>query len=283
MGSGSNSRRYSVTPDKYLTMRSFCLLLTCSLILIGSTLAQDLSQRDVLYLTNGWVLRGTLVERGDSVGITLSEGSYFQFHQKDVLRKSTEPWQKPQAMVQVLPKAPPKPPFVYPGNQPGYYWGFATTLLMGQDGYYNGTASLDLTLYNGYRLARQLQLGGGMGFSLYGWGPLMPVFAEIRGELLPNQNTPHYFARAGYNVPLYRNRGINTWDVNTLTSSKTKGGLMVEVGAGVNVYTRGGTGWLFAFSYRYQQVTDYYQNWNNMPVTRRNGYRRLGFQIGLLF
>lgn len=275
-------------------MRRLLLLVFLS-VSLSSLLAQDQDapMRDVLYLKNGWVLRGTLQPHSDSIGIVISGGSYFQFHPDQVMRIEQEPWPHGQSTSRAegpyasevyaekerAPARKPKPSFVYPGER-GYYFGFATALLMGQ-GQWSPSAALDLQFYNGYAFSPYLKVGGGVATSLYGDGPLMPFFAEIRGDITTNQNAPHYFARVGYNLPLYGSQNFNNQFDPDLEDPR--GGLMTELGLGVNVYTLKGRGWIFALSYRYQQATSTFVDWNGSVVNRRLGYRRIAFTMGTLF
>lgn len=252
-------------------MRILCLL---ALLCISSLFAQTERQRDVLTLHNGWVLRGEISLSLDSIGITLADDSYFVFPRAEVASISREPW----------PETSSKPPFEYPTKR-GYYGAFGLAILTGQSSYSYTSATLDLHWTNGYRFRPWLNVGGGVAVSFYESGFLMPLFAEARGDLLPRRLTPHYFVRAGYSLPLYRNDHYEDIAIQPQSSQPTgaRGGLMGEAGAGLKLYTRGGIGWLFALSYRHQRVLDHYLNWNGFVNERRNFLNRLGFRVELMF
>jgi len=253
-------------------MRILCLLVFLS---IASLFAQTERQRDVLTLHNGWVLRGEISLSLESIGITLADDSYFVFPREEVASISREPW----------PEASDPEPFVYP-IQRGYYGAFSFGLLTGQSSYSYVSAALDLQWSNGYRLRPWLNVGGGLSVSFYESGFLMPLFAEVRGDLLQRRFTPHYFARAGYGLPLYQSDDyveIDDIEPQTNESTGARGGLMGELGFGMKIYTRGGIGWLFSLSYRQQRMVDRYLNWEGFVNERRNYLNRLGFRVELMF
>ena len=254
-------------------MRTLCLLL---FLTATALLAQPQAQpeRDVLTLNNGWVLRGTLTQNTDSVGITLADGSYFAFSRDEVLRISSEPWTDPA-----------KPPFVYP-LQRGYYGTFGLALLTGQHPFGYPMVALDLQWTSGYQFGPRLATGGGIAVNFYESGFLLPIFAEVRGDLLERRFTPHYFARAGYSLPLYRIDQEQPWgNVEPLTEDRlgARGGLMGELGLGLKMYTRGSVGWLFALSYRHQRSREVRTGWDGSVIDRHNLMNRLGFRVEMMF
>lgn len=252
-------------------MRILCLL---ALLSLSSLFAQTERQREVLTLKNGWVLRGSVTQTPDSVGITLADDSYLVFPREEVVSLRSEPWPEPST----------RPPFAYPAGR-GYYGAFSFAILTGQSTYYYTSATLDLQWTNGYRFRPWLNVGGGLAVNFYDSGFLMPIFAELRGDILPRRLTPHYFVRTGYSLPLYRSdRYENIVAVpQTSASVGSYGGLMGEAGAGLKVYTRGGIGWLFSLSYRHQRILDRYLNWNGFVNERRHYLNRLGFRVELMF
>lgn len=247
---------------------AFFLVLTCHM-----TMAQTQRLRDIVYLDNGWILRGTLFQTTDSVGIFTADDNYFKFHRDQVRRIEQEPWPNEDNTSS-------KPPFVY-DDKTGYYSGFAMSFLAGQSGPWGNPAlTLDLSFFNGYRFRRVLQVGGGVGMSFYGEGPLLPIYAELRGDLLPHQMTPHYFARAGYAVALYR---PDSFDENGIQQpSQARGGFMLEGGGGLKLYTRGSVGWFLGMGYRVQLADESFQNWGRQ-VDQRLNYRRINVQVALMF
>ena len=92
-----------------------------------------------------------------------------------------------------------------------------------------------LQMINGFRFNRFLALGGGVAIDIPPNGPVMPIFLDVRGDVLKAQITPHYYAHAGYTQPIYGGGGANSWKVD----NKITGGLMAAGGAGIRIHTRG--------------------------------------------
>lgn len=130
-----------------------------------------------------------------------------------------------------------------------------------------------------YRLSYRWGIGLGLGAESYEGGGLLPVTAEVSGDLLPSRFTPHYFAQAGYSFslgPSWRN-------------SAFEGGLTGQVGLGLKVRSRKRFEWVMAVTYRIQPVTETTGGWwwggpnQPEPGTIERTYRGIGFQLGVWF
>jgi cytochrome c biogenesis protein CcdA len=149
------------------------------------------------------------------------------------------------------------------------WWGIGPTLRM---------THLSLQSTNGYRWKPWLATGLGVGLSLYPQGTLLPVFAEVRSDLLKRALTPHFYAQAGYSFAL-KSTSDNDWR----REHRVKGGIMLDVGTGIKINTRSGFGYTFTAGYRVQQSEESYLVNSDTRIEQLNVYQRISLQAGIMF
>jgi hypothetical protein len=135
-----------------------------------------------------------------------------------------------------------------------------------------------IQMINGYRFNRFLAIGGGIGFDIPYQGPMMPVFLDVRADLLKKQITPHFYGQVGYNQPLYNN-GDEFWKMDY----KIQGGLMAAGGAGIRIHTRGNLSYTATAGFRHQGATETYNNQGGARVKEVVRWNRISWQFGLMF
>lgn len=144
----------------------------------------------------------------------------------------------------------------------------------------NGTlVNASFQTINGYQFHRSLSVGAGIGFAIYTRGPLLPIFVDLRGDLLKRQVTPHYYVQGGYNFPLYPTPEDTDWR----QSPTLEGGLMGDAGIGIKIHTSYGIAWTLTGGYRIQEIYESYFNRNDVKIEEDVSYRRISIQLGIAF
>ena len=143
--------------------------------------------------------------------------------------------------------------------------------------------TLNPQFINGYRFHRLLATGIGISYNNFARGHIMPVFLDIRGDLLQQKVTPHYYGNIGYSLPLYQRDDLfDWWGEPLMNEFKLYGGILTEGGFGIKVNTSSGMGWLFSGGYRIQQVKEAY-NWGDSQIEEKYTYQRISLQLGIIF
>jgi len=224
-----------------------------SLVLISFVLhAQNLTE-DVVYLKDGSIYRGIIVEQVPNVSLKVQivGGSIIAIQLIDVDKIAKE---APQSLVEQVSKEKPqraeriKTPFE--PRKKGYF--FQGQLL---------TEALQggMRFVNGYKFGRFGHLGIGVGFDALGGsvlnravnglntfslqGVYLPLYIYYAGDILPTRITPFYVVEAGYAHPLnYNNVTLGgAGDVGFGDGGSYQidgGGVMGTVGLGVRFNTR---------------------------------------------
>lgn len=260
---------------------AFCIRHTALFLLFGffflSLHAQESTPtEDVIFLKNGSVIRGKLLEyqldgntRIETVGRNV-----LVFPSSEVSHLSVEPLAPPKATQSQNTRF----------KDRGYYNLTQIGLLLrnpGADAYsQENTQAANLQMVNGYRFHRLLYAGVGVGLSFFQRGYSLPVFGELRGDILHAEVTPHYYVNAGYSFPLYNGETIYWEEAN----AKVKGGVLVDAGVGVKIHTTGAVAWLLTAGYRMQRSENEYTDpWSETRITETYTHRRLSVQLGMLF
>ena len=217
------------------------LLFSGALLLLS--LAEARAQgptEQVLYLKNGWVLRGQLISAptADPIRLQTADRNEFAFRQAEVdsLRQRPLP---PARNLAVAYKAR----------------GFGHFTELGALAGRNTSSSVNTSAFsfqtvNGYKFNQWVFAGLGVGADLYATQSLMPVFASLRGDFTRRGTLlPFYFLDAGY--------GFNiTGRDNTLSQPVTyEGGSLWAAGVGMKVLFNNNTGFLLSLAYRTQRTT----------------------------
>jgi hypothetical protein len=191
----------------------------------------------VLYLKNGWVLRGQLLSAptADPIRLQTADRSEFSFRRAEVDSLRQRPIGRPGAPYKVR--------------------GFGHYTELGALAGRNTSSSVNTSAFsfqtvNGFKFNQWVYVGLGVGADLYATQSLVPLFASLRGDLARRGTVlPFYFLDAGY--------GLNiTGQDNTLAQPVTySGGRLWAAGLGLKVPFSNSTGFLLSVGYRTQRTT----------------------------
>lgn len=212
--------------------------------------------QDVIYLKNGEVLSGIIVEQipGVSMKIETAEHKIFNIKMNEIERTTKEKVMLSAKQQKVLKSG-------FEGN--------------GALGYNKGSGDygLDRLLINlsvGYRFYPVFFLGAGLGVRQYPdlKATLVPVYIDIRGELMDSKVSPFVSAQVG--TSLNATNGLK--DVGLLIAPNL--GITFRLPEGAQVY--------LSLGYEFQQMDFYIIYGGYANVTRENN-GAISFRVGFTF
>lgn len=228
-------------------MKKF-LLLPVFIFLMFAFNASGQDYEDVVYLKNGSVIRGLIIEQIPSVSLKIQtrDGNIFVY-KIDEIEKMT----KEQPPVQIRSKTHNSEQKF--NKSKGYFGLVEIGLAPGInnfDGVYD-KFRIGATIINGYRIIPQFAVGVGIGFQGYTEYEEMtiPIFLHLRSDFLNKPISPYLAFNVGYNLSVL---------------GGVYGGLMFEpsLGVGFNIGSRyrinAGLGFAIdkTFYYRYYYVSN---------------------------
>ena len=249
-------------------------LLLVSLLLTSLLPAQHRHLQDVLYLDNGWIIRGTITSPDSSPQVAIltegnnrfvfDRGAIQQITQEDARKLpgfTGEPRRGVYGLVEMSA----------PAGSSSSVWDTSTDF------------GFQLRAGAGYRLLPQLSVGGSAGLTYFYTlsGPLLPLMAEVRSDWSPGRVTPFTYLQGGYALALFRPLGVD--ERGSEVPGEAWGGPVAEVGAGIKIRTRTSLGWTLAAGYLYQTSGEAYQSWGSVRIEERHTFQRFNFRWGLMF
>jgi hypothetical protein len=149
---------------------------------------------DVVYLKNGSVIRGVVIEQipGESLRIETRDGNIFAYSMSDVQKLTRE-----TSQPGTIKKSGSSSRF----NKPRGYFGLFET---GTGSWGYDEISQSVTIINGYRVLPQFAIGGGIGFETWidSEELAMPVFLHLRSDFLNRKVSPFVALNIGTYIPL---------------------------------------------------------------------------------
>ena len=250
------------------------LLCACLLLLHSQGLAQWKHTEDVIYLHNGSIIRGHIIDQeiGSHIRIQVFGGSIFVFREEEIDKITIEPALYKSIVLRYRKELL---PFQYRKQGLYHIASFGLGFAEGEWGLVGTPAFLYRA---GYHLHHRLWAGVGSGFEFYEDGNMMiPLLLDIRGDWKQKPVTLHYFLNAGYGVV-----GARGWRV-----ARLDGGLTGQAGLGLKFNTRRKSQWIFTGSYKFQQTYQEFNIWNGLPepilVTGTLTYNRITFEMAFAF
>lgn len=255
----------------------------------AQTNPEEIKTQDVIYLKNGSVFKGKILEyeKGAVLLLELENGSVIEFEDDEIDRvvqeaidldkgkgEEKEEDKEPVRYRKVILKKKEK---VYRFRETGIY---NATFFSSSNGSHNGELQVGLGVHNviGYQLNRLFGLGIGVGLDSYSFQDgetLYPIFIEARGYLRKKWHSPYYSMNLGYGF------AIADESENVI---EAEGGLMVHPCFGMRFGANKDANVMIDVGYKFQYA-------NITRVMPFNGdleerdllFKRLTIRLGLLF
>ncbi len=216
------------------------VLISCILLIFVSGLSfAGVNYQDVVYLKNGTIIRGVIIEQipDKSLKIKTKDGNIFVFDYDDIkkITKESEP-------KKVRSKKP---------------TGYANISQVGMH-VSEGSTKLNLTTINAVQLTNSnMSLGIGVGYVDYPGGTLIPIYADARFYLPLEIVFPLIYVQGGYSIGFVDGASGSDW-----------GGKMFSIGGGLRVPIDKNqiVGPMIQVGYRLQQLKTYYITFSGRDI-----------------
>lgn len=241
-------------------MKKLFLLLILLIIIGYQSSAQK--TRDILYLRNGSIINGTVIEiTADQYKIQTSDGGLFIFSAPEVKKFVRQTISSDE------------------NKKSGMGFALEAGFLVGnQSSRYDHPFSFNCIADYNFDIKNSLGLGSGVEFIGQTFAPL---YIEYRHLFYERNVTPFMFFRVGGLIHL----GSDTESINDplyYTPKDYRGGTSVSIGTGIS-WAKENIVTYLSFAYRYAQ-TSYVQNAPSLgEVTYKDYYNRLEIKLGFKF
>ncbi len=213
---------------------------------------------NVVYLKNGGILRGDIIERieGEALKIKTAGRNVFVVN-LDEIEKIREQ------------KVPAKTYF----KKSGYINNTGINLLAGSK-----TPIVSVRMVNGYQFTPQFSAGLGAGFVLYD-DPLnlIPLFVDLKYKFLEANTTPFVSLKGGYSFSVLSD------DNEGAEIESHSGGLMINPVVGIQFELNSNLGLYLTSGYNIEHASFEQPGWNGRTIKTDIIYRRVQFGVGLTF
>ncbi len=257
---------------KIVKIALFSFLCLCS---IGQSFAQteieDIKYVDALYLNNGSVFRGKLVEykHDEYVKIQILGGQVITFPAEQVLKVVQENIHASGPKARLIRE--------YAFKENGIYNETYFNMPMGNDQWGWWVSGLGLHHVMGYQHNRWIGAGLGVGIDAYEIGSshnVLPIYLEARGYFLKKKVSPFYSMNLGY--------GIALKDQNS-NIVEAKGGLMYNPSLGYRFGGHPNANFTLALGYKVQKASYTRLGWDGSRFENKYTFKRVNLKLGILF
>lgn len=253
------------------------------LILLTALSSQLYSQgksttEDVIYLNNGSVLRGLLIERvpGSHVIIQMPGDNKLRVEESNIKKLTQE---KPQDyyLFKYMRNSRTKSKGLFSGRERGLALQWAINFTGSTDQWNTFVVYPGVDMKAMYHTGSDWSFGLGTGISSYGAGGIIPFYGEAQYQLgqQGQKARPFLFGQLGYGYAAWE-----SWGVFNLS-----GGPMGRAGAGYIINTRRRTEWIFSLSMGLQPFNWEGNGWDwpffEGDVNRLSGTLQLGLGMGI--
>jgi hypothetical protein len=211
---------------------------------------------DVVYVTNGSIIKGKITEQNDTlVKIMTCCGSVFAFRKKEILQITTEKCIPAKAMI----------------SRKGYM-NFTTMGVLIGSTENQKSAPFSVLMEHNYRFNKSIALGGLIGFEQLNES-VMPLGGNLKLFLPAGISDFYLSSSAGYSVSLGKPEGIEM--------KKATGGFMFSSEIGIVIPVSAGSAISIAIGYRYNELHYELNNWYVGDYKQNNTYNRLMIRFGI--
>ncbi len=244
------------------------LLLSLCLLTGYYGISQNLTE-DVVYLKNGSIIRGTIIEYNSEKIIKIETHcrNTWVFNADEVLKMVKEEYESDINTIEGKNNGERKYKLIIDG-----------AILLGES-----NASKDIPIsfnfINEYKFKSWLMAGIGTGIEFFEQ-KVAPVFIDTKILSNSYETTPFIGLQVGYAFPIDDNQ---EW-YNSYPGGYGKGGLLYNAGLGILLNQNETNAISFSFSYRYQRLNYHkYADWSNTESDIQVNYNRFAIRFGVSF
>jgi hypothetical protein len=211
-------------------MKKILTLIFC--IITFNTFSQKIND-DVLYLKNGSIYRGKIIEKNEqTIKLETYEKNIYAVQVSDIQEIKSEESLK-------------KPVILYKEKGFVHYTELGPLAMSNRASNGVTTSAFSFQTTNGYKFNKYLFTGIGIGADLYAIQTFVPIVLSVRGDFTKKGNKiPFYFVEGGYSINATSN------DVDGI---KYKGGNTFAAGVGLKILFNENTGFVIGAGYRFQR------------------------------
>lgn len=227
------------------------------IILLLPTMVLAQKKIDVVYLNNGSIIRGIVLDSAkQSVSISTFCGNLFVYNKSDVKEIRRERY-KPVNFI----------------KNKGYINFTSMGMLIGsQEDSKNVLYSI--TMEHNYRINKHLAAGFVTGIEWFNVA-VLPMGANAKFIIPAHQSSFFVGCSGGYVLPL------EDYETNMYKVKSTKGGFFGSSELGIILGNSNSARLYFAVGYRYQHLMHIRDGWNMGDVKRNTSYNRVLFNMGV--
>ncbi len=266
----------------------FIFVISC---LLSASLWAQTTLEDVVYLKNGSILRGQVLEYDPSanIKIKIKGGSVLVYASTEVLKmEKEEVTESPDVKVVPLEAVESTETVeaieVWEQHIPekGFYGTIAIGNIFPTIESNVPLPGFKLDAATGYRVHHAFGIGVGAGVLLDFTQSFLYGYGTIRGDILNKTFSPYYEINVGYGVPLSENslflqqQGVQQIDV-------MRGGLYFRPSIGMRFGSRNQIHTFVDIGIHMQQAYYEGRTWNNFSYTEEYTYFRPSVRVGMLF
>lgn len=229
------------------------------LFMVTTTLSFAQSNyQDVVYLKNGSVIRGVIIEQvpNKSIKIETVDRNVFVYQMDEIEKLTKEPYQGKSGSA------------LYSSGLKSGYMGVVELGYQIGVGYY-GMDRLKLNIINGYQINPHFSLGLGTGLRYYfdAEAVLIPIFADFRASFIVNKILPYLSLGVGYSF--------------NATSGFEGVGFLLEPSVGVSFKVSDKSAMNVGLGYEMQKMDFYYDYGNYYSSSENSG--AISINVGISF
>ncbi|MCS6979179.1 MAG: hypothetical protein NZM15_03645 [Flavobacteriales bacterium] len=222
--------------------------ITVSLIISNLLFGQTTKWVEAVYLKNGSVIRGIIIEQvpNKTIKIQTRDKSVFVFSMDEVDKIVKEEITEEGQTGTSSDNASKKESGFSNITEVGGIFGVGNSVLIypnsNEERFPNETKLFSITTINGYQIKRRAFIGFGAGAEVGKYAINVPLFLDVRHYFLKKGVTPFLAYGAGYAFRLKTSQEENN----------TKDGALAYTVAGVRIFISQNTSWVLSFGYRLQ-------------------------------
>lgn len=247
-------------------------------ISISDSYAQETKQQDVVYLKNGSILHGQIVEIEANETITLFSncGDKWVINQSEIEKIEKIDISDEQYFFNKSIKS------TLDYKNKGFYTGLNIGFL------FSGNIDtpfppLGLMILNGYEFENRFSLGAGLGLDLLNEA-YMPLVADFKYNFTKGRINHYVYFQGGYTIALEKPDPYD-YDYYSYYHSdiKSKGGYIINPGIGLKLFLNEKNAFSFGIGYKYININHSYKEQNGQLIDREIRYNRIVLNFGYHF